>query len=328
MEVAWFDTQDWEEEYLDSLDHGLEIDFFEEPLEPGNSDLADGYDAVSVFISSAVTEEVIDSIDAQLICCRSTGYDHVDVETARDSGVAVCNVPEYGSGTVAEHTFGLILALSRKIYDAIEKVKHGDFDHEGLRGFDLEGKKLGVIGTGAIGKRVIEIANGFRMHVVASDSRPDRIAEERLGFMYVTLEDLLEQSDIVTVHCPLNESTRHLLSREEFERMDGTVLINTARGEIVDTDALIEALEEGNVSAAGLDVLEEECYLEEVEYLRQMEDECDIRKIVEDHVLMEREDVLVTPHNGFNSQEVLGTIVEVTLNNLRNRSNIVNRPGN
>ncbi len=220
-----------------------------------------------------------------------------------------------------------MLALSRKIYDAIEKVRHGKFDHHGLRGFDLEGKKLGVIGTGGIGKRVIEIANGFHMDVIASDPNPDKVAAERLGFMYVSLEDLLEQADIVTLHCPLNELTRHLLSYDEFEKMDGTLLINTARGEIVDTGALIEALENGNVSAAGLDVLEEECYLEDIEYLREVEDECDIRKIIEDHILMEREDVLVTPHNAFNSQDALEEIVEVTLRNLRNRTNIVNRPG-
>lgn len=327
MRVAWFDADGWEKEYISGLDHGLDIDFFEKPLDSDGIELLGGYDAVTVFVSSQVDEEAIDAMDAHLICCRSTGYDHVDADAARDRGIAVCNVPDYGSGTVAEHTFGLILALSRKIYDAIEKVRHGEYDHHGLRGFDLEGKKLGVIGTGSIGKRVIEIANGFRMDVIASDPRPDAIAAERLGFMYVSLEDLLEQSDIVTIHCPLNESTRHLLSSEEFDLMDSAILVNTSRGEIVDTSALIDALEAGSVDAAGLDVLEEECYLEDVEYLRAVDEECDIRKLLEDHVLMERDDVLITPHNAFNSQEALQEIVDVTIRNIWNRSNIVNRPG-
>ncbi|MFB6208000.1 MAG: NAD(P)-dependent oxidoreductase [Candidatus Nanohaloarchaea archaeon] len=328
MEVAWFDAEEWEREYLSEKDLSFEIEFFEESLGPENVEKAEGFDAVSVFVASEVGGEVLEKLDANLVACRSTGYDHVDIETATDLGIAVANVPNYGATTVAEHTIGLMLAISRKIYQAIRKVDSGEFDHEGLRGFDLEGKKLGVIGTGAIGKHAIQLAKGFGMEVIASDPHPDRMAENRLGFMYVSFEDLLEQSDIISLHCPLTEATKHLLGEEEFEEMDSTVVINTARGELIDTEALIKALENGNVKAAGLDVLEEECYIEDdIEYLSELEEKCDPQVILEDHILMDRDDVLVTPHNAFNSEEALKRIEDTTLENIRARRNIVNHPG-
>ncbi|MFB6292060.1 MAG: NAD(P)-dependent oxidoreductase [Candidatus Nanohaloarchaea archaeon] len=328
MRVAWFDTDGWEREYLADKDLDMKIDFFEEPLTAENADQLDGYDAVAVFVTSEVDEEVIEQFDGHTIACRSTGFDHVDIDAAAEKGIAVCNVPDYGGTTVAEHAFGLILALSRKIYSAIQKVEEGEFNHEGLRGFDLKGKKLGVIGTGTIGRNVIRIANGFDMHVVAYDPQPNHRVEHEMGFMYVSLEDLLEQSDIVTLHCPLNDATKHLLSDEEFDRMDGTVLINTARGELIDTEALIKALESGKVEAAGLDVLEEECYIEDdIKYLGQLEEKCNPQIILEDHILMNRDDVLITPHNAFNSQEALHRIEDTTVENLRTTKNVVNRPG-
>lgn len=325
MRVAWFDAEEWEKEYLENKAHSLEIDFYEESLNPENSGKAEGYDAVSVFVDSDVDDEVIDSLDAFLVACRSTGFDHVAVEEARKQGIQVCNVPEYGENTVAEHTFGLILALSRKIYSAVRKVDEGEFNHEGLRGFDLEGKKLGVIGTGSIGKHVIRIAKGFGMDVIASDPQPDHEASERLGFMYVSQEDLFRQADVVTLHCPLVEATRHLLGEEEFDKMDGTLLVNTARGELIDTEGLIKALETDKVQAAGLDVLEEECYIEDdIDYLGDLEDKCDPQIILEDHMLMQRDDVLITPHNAFNSKEALQRIVDTTIENIEDSSNVVN----
>ncbi|MFB6191558.1 MAG: NAD(P)-dependent oxidoreductase [Candidatus Nanohaloarchaea archaeon] len=329
MEVAWFDTDGWEEEYFKGRDTGMDIDFYDQPLDSENVEKAEGYDAVSVFVTSRIDEEVVQQLDCNLIACRSTGYDHVAVEKAAEQGIPVCNVPEYGGTTVAEHTFGLVLALSRNIYTAVEKVEEGEFDHEGLRGFDLKGKKLGVVGTGAIGRNVIRIANGFDMHVIAHDPQPDRQAAHEQGFMYVSMEDLLSQSDIVTLHCPLTDETEHMLSEDEFEMMDDTLLINTARGGLVDQEALIEALEDGNVRAAGLDVLEEECYIEDdIRYLDELEEKCDPRVILEDHILMEREDVLVTPHNAFNSREAMQRIAETTLENIRTSSNVVNSPWN
>lgn len=326
MKVAWFDTEEWERSYLEEKEYGFEVDFFEQSLTPDNKEKAEGYDAVAVFVSSQLTEEVVESLDADIIACRSTGFDHVDLETASKNNIKVCNVPEYGGTTVAEHCFGLILSLSRKIYYGLRKVENGDFSHKGLRGFDLKGKKLGVIGTGTIGQNVIRIANGFEMDVIAHDPYPDHEAADELGYEYVELEKLLRESDIISLNCPLTDSTHHLLSADEFDKMDDTIIINTARGEIIDTPELIDALENGNVKAAGLDVLEEECYLEDdIEVLGDLPDECDTEKILEDHMLMEREDVLVTPHNAFNSIEAHRRIADTTIQNLEKQENIVNK---
>ncbi len=325
MKVAWFDTEDWERDYLEGKTGGMDIEFFQESLTAEKADEIEDFDAVTVFVESKVDEEVIQKIDVDYVACRSTGYDHVDLEAAEEKNVTVLNVPEYGGTTVAEHTFGLILALSRKIYSAVRKVDEGEFDHKGLRGFDLKGKTLGVIGTGSIGQNVIRIANGFDMDVIASDPYPDKEVADELGFMYVSMDDLLEKADIITIHCPLTDGTKHLLSDEEFSRMQDTVLVNTSRGEIIDTEALIEALEGGKVSEAGLDVLEEECYIEDdVKYLSDLKEKCDPQIILEDHILMNRDDVLITPHNAFNSQEALYRIEDTTLRNLRQKENPVN----
>jgi D-lactate dehydrogenase len=326
MRVAWFDAEEWEREYLKERDHGFEVEFFKQPLNPDTVELAEGFDAVAVFVSSEVDSRVVESLDADLVCCRSTGFDHVNLEAAEQQGITVCNVPEYGGTTVAEHTFGLILSLTRKIHEAIDKVEdEGEFDHSGLRGTDLKGKKLGVIGTGTIGLNVVRIANGFDMDVIASDPQPRHDVAESMGFMYVSKEHLLEEADVVTLHCPLVDATRHLLSEQEFERMDGTYLVNTSRGALIDTQALIEALRDGSVASAGLDVLEEECYMEDdIEMLDDLEDKCDPEVLLQDHVLMEREDVLITPHNAFNSVEAMHRIADTTLENLESRANPVN----
>ena len=325
MRVAWFDTDEWERDYLEEKELYFEIDFFDESLTPENKEQAEKYDAVAIFVSSQLTEEVVNSLDVEIIACRSTGFDHVNLDAASENGIKVCNVPEYGGTTVAEHCFGLILSLSRKIYYGIKNVENGDFSHEGLRGFDLKGKTLGVIGTGTIGQNVIRIANGFEMETIAHDPYPDHEASEELDYEYVELDELVKEADIISINCPLTDSTRHLLSEDEFEKMDGSIIINTARGEIIDTSALVDGLENGSVEAAGLDVLEEECYLEDdIEVLSELPDECDTETLLEDHLLMERDDVIVTPHNAFNSIEALHRIEDVTIHNLENRENVVN----
>ena len=323
--VAWYNAEKWEKEYLNELETGLEIKFIDKSLNQKNVSEAEGFDALSVFVSSKVTDSVIQELDVDLIGCRSTGYDHVDIEASTKQDIKVCNVPEYGAVTVAEHTFGLMLALSRKIYDAIRKVQaNKEFDHSGLRGFDLEGKKLGVIGTGSIGKEFIKRAKAFDMDVIASDPYPDHEAAEKLGFMYVSREHLIQNSDIISLHCPLTDSTKHLLSEEQFNQMEETVILNTARGELVNTEDLISALEDGNVKAAGLDVLEDECYIQEDIEVENLGEKCDMKTILEDHILIDRDDVLVTPHNAFNSVEAKQRIVDTTIENIRNEENVVN----
>jgi D-lactate dehydrogenase len=304
--VAWFDAKEWEKKYLKDKEHDFEIDFFKEPLNEDNAGKAEGYNTVSVFVDSDVNQAVIDEIDAEFIAGRSTGIDHIDTDYAAKKSVMVANVSGYGPSTVAEHTFGMLLDLTRKITAAQEHTENGDFSNEALRGTDLKGKKLGVIGTGKIGERAIEIAKGFQMEVIAYDPYPRDGLEHELGFMYVDLEDLLKQSDIITIHCPLTDDNHHLLSEKEFDLMDETILLNSARGKLVDTEALIEALKDGKVSQAGLDVLEEE-YKDSSE-------------------LLEREDTLITPHNAFNSKEALHRICDTTLKNIEERENVVNTP--
>ena len=323
--VAWFDASEFEKEFLENVDTGLDIEFFDQPLDSDTVSKAEGFDAVTVFIDSEVDSDVISELDAELVACRSTGFDHVDTESASDRGIAVCNVPNYSANTVAEHTFALLLAISRKLYDAINKVKEGSFSHEGLRGFDLQGKTFGVIGTGSIGRHAIRIAKGFGMDVKGFDPYPDEEKADELGFDYVSLEELLKVSDVVSLHCPLTDENEHLLSEEEFELMDETVIINTARGKLIDTEALIKALENGDVMAAGLDVLEDECYMsDDINYLGDVGEKCDLQVILEDHILMGRDDVVVTPHNAFNSDEALGRLVKTTLGNLKECTNRVN----
>ena len=323
--VAWFDTEKWEKQYLEQKEHDFSVEFFEERLDAETAEkVSEEFDAVAVFVSSEVDEKVLEEIDVDVVACRSTGFDHVDLEKAREEEIKVCNVPEYGATTVAEHTFGLILTLSRRIDEAISKVEDGKFDHSGLKGFDLQGKTLGVIGTGSIGQEVIRIADGFNMNIVASDPYPDKEMESEMPFMYVSQEDLYEIADIITLHCPLTDATRHMISDKEFGKMDETVIINTARGELIDTEALIKSLENGNVSQAGLDVLEDEMFVEEdIEMLSELEDGHDPRKALGDHMLMEREDVIVTPHNAFNSQEALERIEDKTVENLEDGKNFV-----
>lgn len=323
--VAWFDAEEWEKEYLKNQDPDLDIKFIEESLTNETIGRAEGCDAVSVFVSSRVDEEVIEKLDVDLIGCRSTGYDHVDIEAASDRSIKVCNVPEYGAVTVAEHTFGLLLALSRKIYSAVRKVQSNkEFSHSGLKGFDLEGKKLGVIGTGSIGKEFIKRAKAFKMDVVASDPYPDHESAEEIGFMYVSKEDLIKHSDIISLHCPLTDSTHHLLSEEQFGMMNQTIILNTARGKLINTEDLINALEQGNVRAAGLDVLEDECGIEEDIEVEELGEKCDLKTILEDHMLIDRDDVLVTPHNAFNSVEAKQRIVDTALKNMEEERNVVN----
>jgi D-lactate dehydrogenase len=274
---------------------------------------------LSVFIYSDLDAALLRRLPKlKMIATRSTGYDHIDIAFCRERGIVVCNVPSYGANTVAEHSFALILSLSRKIYPARERTLHGDFSFHGLQGFDLLGKTLGVIGTGRIGRHVIRIANGFQMRVLAHDKRGDPALAELLGFRYVELDQLLSDSDVITLHCPLTPETRHLIGKNEFQLMKrGALLINTARGGLVDTEALLWALEGGMLSGAGLDVLEEEeAIREERELLSKHFDEGKLRSVIRNHILLKRDDVIITPHIAFNSRGAVERILTTTIENI------------
>jgi D-lactate dehydrogenase len=318
MRVAFFEVKDWERAYLAERLPSDEIHFEAGPLSAPESSLR-GLEALSVFIYSHVTREVLEALpDLKLIATRSTGFDHIDVDACRKRGVAIANVPSYGENTVAEHTMALLLMLSRKVHQSVLQMRSGHVDLADLTGFDLQGKTIGVIGAGHIGLHVIRIARGFGMRVLAFDVRGDPFLADLLGFTYATLEQLLTESDIVTLHCPLTDRTRHLLGRPQFAAMKrGAYVINTSRGGLVDTDALIDALETGKLSGAGLDVLEgEELIKEEKQLLQQPLDVERLRTAVRNRVLLSREDVVFTPHNAFNSREALIRILDVTLANL------------
>ena len=252
------------------------------------------------------------------IATMSTGFDHIDIEECKRRHIAVSTVPTYGENTVAEHTFALIFAISRRIIESYERVKEGNFSPIGLTGFDLFGKTLGVIGVGNIGSHVIRIAKGIGMDVLGFKRTPDPALAQNLGFQFVDIDKLLSESDIITLHLPYNQETNHFLNEASFAKMkDGVVIINTSRGAIVDTGALLAALKSGKVKAAGLDVLEEEPLLaEEHELLHENFAKEELVHVLESHILVNNPNVIITPHNAFNSREALQRILKTTEENI------------
>ncbi len=315
-----FEVQRWQAAYLSERLSDLDLSFSPEPLSPATVDLARDAEIVTVFIRSAVSREVVDALPKlKLVATRSTGYDHVDLEACRERGIPVCNVPRYGENTVAEHTFGLILALTRHIHQAYLRTARGDFTIAGLEGIDLKGRTLGVVGVGRIGLHVIRIAKGFQMSVLAYDAQQNPLLSDVLGFEYAPLDGVLGRADIVTLHLPLLPSTHHLMNRERFGLMKrGAYFVNTARGGLVDTDALLWALDELILAGAGLDVVEgEELVADEERLLGQAGVEEKLRMIVRQHVLLRRENVVLTPHMAFFSREAEQRILETTIENVR-----------
>lgn len=329
MKVAFFETHDWEEKVLREKLRGHSLQFFRDEFKDADlSSLAD-CEALSPFIYSKISSGRIEKLPKlKLVTTRSTGFDHIDVATCGQKGITVCNVPSYGENTVAEHTFALIMALSRKVHLAYQRVKAGNYSLDGLRGFDIKGKTIGIIGAGHIGLHVIKIAKGFGMKVLVYDVRRDHFLEEVLGFQYTDLEKLLAESDIISLHAPYNKKTHHLINKSNLGKIKrGAILINTSRGGLVDTEALLHALDEGILSGAGLDVLEgEEMILEEGQLLVDDEKPERLKLAVQNHRILNNPKVVFTPHNAFNSVEALRRILETTVENIE--SFIAGRPQN
>jgi D-lactate dehydrogenase len=255
----------------------------------------------------------------KLIATRSTGFDHIALDECQKRGISVANVPYYGENTVAEHTFALILSLSRNIHKSYTRTLRGNFSIEGLKGFDLKGKTIGVIGAGRIGLNVIKIAKGFGMNVFAYDVKPNKFLSEILGFQYVGLERLLKKSDIITIHIPHSSKTHHIINKDNIHIIKrGAILINTSRGACIDTEALIEALDEKILSGIGLDVLEgEELIKEEKQLLYDDAKVSTLANLIKGHILLSRDNVVFTPHIAFYSQEALERILETTAENIK-----------
>jgi D-lactate dehydrogenase len=323
MKIHYFAGEAWEEEYVRARLSDHELVFHEGPFS-AHADLSDPEASVlCTFIESPVTEADMARFPAvKLIATRSTGFDHIDIAAAKARGIVVATVPFYGENTVAEFAFALLLALSRRIIDADERVREtGTFSHENLRGFDLLGKTLGVVGTGHIGQHVIRMAQGFGMKVICFDAFPKEDLATKFDFKYLPLPELLAASDIVTLHVPYNKDTHHLINRENIGMMKkGAYLINTARGAVVETEALIEALKSGTVAGAGLDVLEEEGDLgNEAIFLSSSHPrEEELRLALENHYLIDHPRVIVTPHTAFNTTEAIQRILDTTCENIKN----------
>jgi D-lactate dehydrogenase len=263
MRIAVFSTKPYDRRALDEANerHGHEIKYFETRLTPDSAPLARGFDAVCPFVNDQVGGEVVGKLAAggvRLLTLRSAGFNHVDLRAAAAHGVRVARVPAYSPHAVAEHAAGLILTLNRRLHRAFVRVREMNFSLVGLLGFDLHGKTVGVVGTGRIGAVFCRIMAGFGCRVLAHDPQP---AEEvrRLGARYVALDELLAESDVVALHLPLTPGTRHLIDAAAVARMKpGAMLINTSRGALVDTRAVIDGLKSGRIGALGLDVYEEE----------------------------------------------------------------------
>lgn len=319
LTMAFFETQKGDRPYYNKHLRDCRTTYYAEGLDDGEMAIPEAADAVSIFIRSRITEKVLNRFPAlRLIATRSTGFNHIDLAACRERNITVCNVPFYGENTVAEHTFALLLSLSRNIRKAHHRTKRENFSLAGLQGIDLKGKTIAVIGAGRIGLHVIKIARGFDMRVLAVDSLPNSFLAEVLQFSYVTLDEALARADIITLHAPLTEKTRHLLNKEAFSKIKkGAFLINTARGELVETEALLFALNSGILAGAGLDVLEGENLLDEEEKLFEQEIPPEtLATLLKNHLLLNREDVVVTPHIGFNSREAVQRIRETTAGNI------------
>lgn len=320
VKIAFFETEDWEDEQIrKSALWKFEPAVHHERLTEKAVSLAADAEIVSTFIYSDMLKPVLDKLpNLRMIATRSTGYDHIDLNECQKRGIAVSNVPYYGENTVAEHAFGLILSLSRKIYKAYLRTSRLDFSLEGLRGFDLKDKTIGVVGAGRIGLHVVRIAKGFGMNVIVYDVRQEPLLAEVLGFSYVSLEDLLQRSDVISLHVPLIKATHHLINSGNIGLIKhGALFINTARGAVVETEALITALDKGIIAGAGLDVFEgEESVKEETALLVHSLPGEKMREILLGYALLHRDNVVITPHIAFYSDEALGRIMQTTEENI------------
>jgi len=329
MKIAFFEIKGWEKPQLKKELKNYTLEFYQEPLNSINVNKIRDFEIVSIFIYSKMDKKVLEKLpQLKLITTRSTGFDHIDLEVCYKEKITVCNVPFYGENTVAEHTFALILSLSRNIHKSYVRTLRNDFSIEGLKGFDLKGKTLGVIGTGHIGACVIKIAKGFDMNILAFDVIKNKKLAKELDFQYVNFDQLLQGSDIITLHLPYNKNTHHLINKQTIKKIKkGAILINTSRGKIVDTEALIWALEQGVLSGLGLDVLEgEKLIKEEKELLYEKKNLEVLAELVKGHILLNKDNVVFTPHIAFYSEEALIRIIETTTENIKKY--LLNKPQN
>lgn len=320
MKIAVFEIESWEEKFLiEKLGSSVELVFFDHALKEEDLIKITNIEGLIIFIYSSITKDIIEKLpNLKFIATMSTGFDHIDLEACKVRNITVSNVAGYGEISVAEHTFALLLAISRRIIESYERVKEGYFSPENLTGFDLYGKTLGVVGVGSIGTHVIKIAKGFGMNVVGYKRSPDPELEKQLGFKIVDMDTLYKSSDIVSLHVPYTKETHHMINDEAISKMkDGVVLLNTSRGLLMDTTSLLKHLESKKIRGIGLDVCENEPMLrEEKQILSKEFNKEDLLCLLEEKMLLNYKNVVVTPHNAFNSFEALEKILATTVQNV------------
>lgn len=316
MKVAFYDTRAYDREYFSRNPDSNKLDFqyFEMRLGPHSVHSVQGCRAVCVFVNDEINRECLEGLSEQgagLVALRCAGFNNVDLDAARQAGLRVVRVPAYSPNAVAEHTVALLLALNRKVHRAFNRVRELNFSLNGLVGFDIAGKTVGIVGTGKIGRLTARIFAGFDARVLVFDKYPDAEWASACGVEYAELDDLLAESDIVSLHTPLTPQTHHLINAETIRRMkQGVYLLNTSRGKLIDTKALIQALKRGKVAGVGLDVYEEEegVFFEDLSS-RLLEDDELAR-------LLTFPNVIITSHQGFLTAEALAEIARVTISNM------------
>lgn len=318
VKLAFIGLEKWEETHIADKLNGLEFEF--------HPNISEGteYDAeiVGTFIFTPFTKEVIGQFpNLKMIATFSTGYDHIDLEECARKEITVCNVPAYGDHAVAELTFGLILDISRNIHMAIRRTSRENlFSRKGMIGSDITGKTLGVIGVGSIGINTIHSAKGFDMNVIAYDAFPKEELQEKYDFKFVSFDEVLANSDIITLHVPLLKSTYHLIDEKAIEKMkQGVYIINTSRGPVIDTSALISGLNSGKIAGTGLDVIEGESLIRDHEDIPKLIDELqgeDKIKVQNIQTLMKHPNAIITPHLASMTLEAKQKVLDVALGNI------------
>lgn len=308
MKILFFESQKvWKKDIYTKHLRNHDLVFLKESIQDADLTRHADADVIVCFVFSDASKKYLENFsDLKLIATESTGYDHIDLGYCKNNDITVCNVPDYGERTVAEFAMGLMLSISRKIPRAVMKTKKHVQDRVGLRGNDLYSKKVGVIGTGSIGRNMIRLCNGLDMDVLAYDVYPKKDYEESLGFTYVDLQTIFEECSYITLHVPLLESTKHMLGEKQFLAMKKQpYIINTSRGGVIDTVALRDALQKGLLKGVALDVFEEQ-----EEYMSDTFSNETLKKAI--HDLLEHENVVITPHLAFNSEEAVKRIYEST----------------
>lgn len=319
--VAFFDVDEQEQAVLAKglSGQGFDLSFYQLPLDTHTAAVAKNAEGIGIFIRSHITQALLDILpQLRIIATMSTGYDHIDLEACKASNITVCNVPSYGDNTVAEYAFGLIIALARRLKPTFERVERGEFSRSGLMGVDLRGKSLGLIGTGRIGSHVAKFGWAFGMNVIAFDLKPSATLSEKFEVRFMSLEEVLRQADVISLHVPYLPSTHHLINAERLRMVKPTaLLVNTARGKVVDTEAVSFALREGRLGGVALDTFEgEEIWIEEEFLKRDDLAAIPLKQAMESFSIMRSERAILTPHNAFNTREALERILITSAENL------------